>query len=177
MYRNAVSMASTARSTVAHSVLRGADISKRAHLAARESDARCVLVGLRECSRQIERIRAITQSSGQDRWALVVRERARALAADAGQLRSDLRQWDVVDSPLSLEDLHVRLGKLESELAHLHRVELRWLSESSPAVQRRAKNPKVTHLAEDVESRVYAYLYQGAWAVAGAGAGGDELAP
>jgi len=87
----------------------------RATLAAREVAARTALGRLRDCSRDIERLAAVTRAAERDSLAEHLRLRVRAFSIEAARIRVELRQWNV-GSSLWIALLQARLDRLAREV-------------------------------------------------------------
>jgi hypothetical protein len=90
-------------------------ITTRATLAAREVAARTALGRLRDCSRDIERLAAVTRAAERDSVAEHLRLHVRAFTVEAARIRVELRRWDV-GSSLWIALLQARLDRLAGEL-------------------------------------------------------------
>ena len=97
------------------------DNATRATLAAREVAARTALGRLRDCSRDIERLAAVTRAAERDSLAEHLRLRVRAFSIEAARIRVELRQWNV-GSSLWIALLQARLDRLAREVGLIAKV-------------------------------------------------------
>ncbi len=88
-------------------------------LAAREIDAREALRGLRDCSREIERIAGGAHAIADHAAAEVLGRELRALRAQAQRVRAAICDWDTAEASTWNERVRTPLARLAAGVAQI----------------------------------------------------------